>query len=37
MYFRSVFFEDYELHAKRVTLGRTITETDFRSACGTYG
>src|SRR5688572_18670220 len=29
MNFRSIFFEDYELGSKRVTLGRTITETDF--------
>ena len=29
MNFKSLFFEDYQLNDKRVTLGRTITETDF--------
>src|SRR6476620_9128656 len=29
MQFKSIFFEDYELGSKRITLGRTITETDF--------
>lgn len=29
MHFQSIFFEDYILQDKRVTLGRTITETDF--------
>ena len=37
MYFRSIFFEEYELGAKRVTLGRTITETDFVVHAGHTG
>src|SRR6476469_8969220 len=28
MYFRSIFFEEYELNSTRTKLGRTITETD---------
>jgi acyl dehydratase len=37
MYFRSVFFEDYEQGQKRVTLGRTISETDFVVHAGHTG
>ena len=37
MYFKSIFFEDYELGSKRVTLGRTITETDFVVHAGHTG
>jgi acyl dehydratase len=37
MYFKSVFFEDYKLDSKRVTLGRTITETDFVVHAGHTG
>lgn len=37
MYFRSVFFEDYEIGEKRATLGRTITETDFVVHAGHTG
>ena len=37
MYFRSIYFEDYELNAKRTTLGRTITETDFVVHAGHTG
>tara|TARA_R110002049_G_scaffold152608_1_gene316708 strand:+ start:1072 stop:1296 length:225 start_codon:yes stop_codon:yes gene_type:complete len=37
MYFKSTFFEDYQLDDKRVTLGRTITETDFVVHAGHTG
>lgn len=37
MYFKSTFFEDYQLNEKRVTLGRTITETDFVVHAGHSG
>jgi acyl dehydratase len=37
MYFKSIFFEDYELGSKRTTLGRTITETDFVVHAGHTG
>src|ERR1700712_2879078 len=37
MYFRSIFYEDYELNSKRITLGRTITETDFVVHAGHTG
>ena len=37
MYFKSTFFEDYILNDKRVTLGRTITETDFVVHAGHTG
>jgi acyl dehydratase len=37
MFFNSRFFEDYELNEKRVTLGRTITETDFVVHAGHTG
>lgn len=37
MYFKSVFFEGYELGSKRITLGRTITETDFIVHAGHTG
>ncbi len=37
MYFKSTFFEDYTLGDKRVTLGRTITETDFVVHAGHTG
>jgi len=37
MYFKSTFFEDYQLGDKRVTLGRTITETDFVVHAGHTG
>jgi len=37
MYFKSIFFEDYQLAEKRVTLGRTITETDFVVHAGHTG
>ena len=37
MYFRSIFYEDYELRSKRTTLGRTITETDFVVHAGHTG
>ncbi len=37
MYFKSVFFDDYELGSKRITLGRTITETDFVVHAGHTG
>ena len=37
MYFKSIFFEDYQLEEKRVTLGRTITETDFVVHAGHTG
>ena len=37
MQFKSTFFEDYELGSKRVTLGRTITETDFVVHAGHTG
>lgn len=37
MQFKSIFFEDYELGSKRVTLGRTITETDFVVHAGHTG
>ena len=37
MYFKSIFFEDYVLNEKRVTLGRTITETDFVVHAGHTG
>jgi len=37
MYFKSTFFEDYQLNDKRVTLGRTITETDFVVHAGHTG
>src|SRR6476469_9160843 len=37
MYFKSIFFEDYELGSKRVILGRTITETDFIVHAGHTG
>src|SRR6476620_2617787 len=37
MNFRSIFFEDYTLNDKRVTLGRTITETDFVLHAGHTG
>ena len=37
MYFRSIFFEDYQLEDKRITLGRTITETDIMVHAGHTG
>lgn len=37
MYFKSIFYEEYELNSKRVTLGRTITETDFVVHAGHTG
>src|SRR6056300_609453 len=37
MYFKSIFFEDYKLDDKRITLGRTITETDFVVHAGHTG
>lgn len=37
MYFRSIFYEDYQLTEKRFTLGRTITETDFVVHAGHTG
>ena len=37
MYFKSTFFEDYTIGNKRVTLGRTITETDFVVHAGHTG
>ncbi|HSV12021.1 MAG TPA: MaoC/PaaZ C-terminal domain-containing protein [Hanamia sp.] len=37
MYFKSVFFDGYELGSKRITLGRTITETDFVVHAGHTG
>ena len=37
MYFKSIFFEDYQLNDKRTTLGRTITETDFVVHAGHTG
>ena len=37
MIFRSIFYEDYELGARRTTLGRTITETDFVIHAGQTG
>ncbi|WP_149915410.1 MaoC/PaaZ C-terminal domain-containing protein [Sphingobacterium cavernae] len=37
MHFQSIFFEDYILQDKRVTLGRTITETDFVVHAGHTG
>ena len=37
MYFKSTFFEDYQLQDKRTTLGRTITETDFVVHAGHTG
>jgi len=37
MYFKSVFFEEYELGSKRITFGRTITETDFVVHAGHTG
>ena len=37
MYIKSTFFEDYILDSKRVTLGRTITETDFVVHAGHTG
>jgi acyl dehydratase len=37
MYFKSVFFDGYELGSKRITLGRTITETDFIVHAGHTG
>src|SRR5690348_3073095 len=37
MYFKSVFFDCYELGSKRITLGRTITETDFIVHAGHTG
>lgn len=37
MYFKSTFFEEYQLNDKRVTLGRTITETDFVVHAGHTG
>lgn len=37
MYFKSQFFEDYQLGDQRVTLGRTITETDIIMHAGHTG
>ena len=37
MYFKSTFFEGYTIGDKRVTLGRTITETDFVVHAGHTG
>ena len=37
MYIKSTFFEDYILNSKRITLGRTITETDFVVHAGHTG
>ncbi|AXT50233.1 dehydratase [Aquimarina sp. BL5] len=37
MHIKSQFYEDYELGHKRVTLGRTITETDFVVHAGHTG
>ncbi|MBE7169420.1 MAG: MaoC family dehydratase N-terminal domain-containing protein [Williamsia sp.] len=37
MYFKPVYFEEYELGSKRTTLGRTITETDIVVHAGHTG
>ena len=37
MQFESLFFEDYQIGDKRVTFGRTITETDFVVHAGHTG
>lgn len=37
MYFKSTFFEDYNIRDKRTTLGRTITETDIMLHAGHTG
>ena len=37
MYFKSIFFEDYNIGDERVTLGRTITETDIIMHAGHTG
>ena len=37
MYLKSVFFDGYELGSKRITLGRTITETDLVVHAGHTG
>src|SRR5215210_3201335 len=37
MYIKSIFFEDYLVGDKRITLGRTITETDFVIHAGHTG
>ena len=37
MHFKSIFFEDYTIGDKRITLGRTITETDFVVHAGHTG
>ena len=37
MYFKSVFFDGYKLGSKRITLGRTITETDLVVHAGHTG
>jgi acyl dehydratase len=37
MYFKSTFFEEYNLGENRTTLGRTITETDFVVHAGHTG
>ena len=37
MFIKSIFFEGYILHSKRVTLGRTITETDIVVHAGHTG
>lgn len=34
---QSMFFEDYELNSSRITLGRTITETDIVMHAGQTG
>ena len=37
MHIQSTFFEDYEVNRKRITLGRTITETDIVVHAGQTG
>ena len=37
MHIQSTFFEDYEVNSKRITLGRTITETDIVVHAGQTG
>ena len=37
MFIKSTFFEEYQLNSKRITLGRTITETDFVVHAGHTG
>src|SRR6476646_5895783 len=37
MIFKSIFFEEYEMGSRRLTQGRTITETDFVVHAGQTG